>query len=328
VRTATLTVILLLSGAAAATAQPPGLPPGGPGSPVPPGPALVGVPSAGFTVSGLPVAPKDASRATITQLTAGASCYGQPDGFTVVEVDPDSLAAIKAEQALQQSGLVDPASRVGSSYVAPSTFVNGNWSSNGTTANVTLSVVDKAGKEIMRETATGPEASLLDLNAQAAKRLGARLCCQDKPAAALKPAATIDIDANYDIANAGCPLNRQTVTGRLQLSLSGGRYSGGGTSELKSDSECAGGVFMHMRCTVTERVTGAPRRAIPDCDTGSLNVDVSADMSCVTTDNLGTHPFQMTSPYSYALKLQDGYVLSYSLAPGLSGYYKLTLHLK
>ena len=302
----------------------------------PAGTGLLGVPSAGFTVSGLPLTGQDVARTVTTDVSSASPCYNQRDGFVIVATDPADVAKIKAEIDLSQSRSADPATRMTSQYVPPDTFVNGSWSSDGTTATVNLRVVDGKGTELMSSSASGPADSILDLNAKASRDLASRLCCKGKTFN-YAPSVSIDIDGDYDIPHPTCPLDHQGAKGRISLSLepvaSGPRgaviYAGEGTTQFKSDSECQQGVFMHITCAIKDHAKAtAAARAFPACDGGALQLEVTSDMNCTTVDNLGTHPWTMTVPASYPFKFEDGYVLNYPMAPQLVGHYRLVIHLK
>jgi len=297
---------------------------------------LLGVPSAGFTVTGLPLSGQDVARAVTSDLSSGSPCYNRRDGFVIVATDPADVAKIKGEINLSQSSAADPSTRLTNQYVPPDTFVNGSWSSNGTSATVTLRVVDATGHEVMSSSATGPVDSVLNLNAKAASDLGSRLCCKGKTLSYAR-SASIEIDAEYDIPHPMCSLDHQSVKGRITLSLdpaaSGPRgtvsYAGDGTTAFKSDSECQEGAFMHIKCAIRDHAKStAAARAFPACDGGTMQLEVTSDMDCTTVDNMGTHPWTLTAPASYPLKFQDGYVLNFPLAPQLVGYYRLVVHLK
>jgi hypothetical protein len=136
----------------------------------------IGVQRTAFTIKGLDLSSKAIASTVITDLTRGASCYGEDGGFVLVETDPEVLAIRKAEIDLSNSPGADPSTRMTNRYVAPSRSVTGSWSSDGTSVTVTLRVVDAQGRELQSSSATGPLSQLLDMNSRVASALAAALC--------------------------------------------------------------------------------------------------------------------------------------------------------
>ena len=141
------------------------------------GPMRIGVPADLFTVTGLDVSPRNVAAVVTTDLSNSADCYGEGDGFVIVETDPRVLELIRAEIELSNSIYGDPATRMTSRYVAPTHSVGGSWSSDGTTLTVTLRLVDAQGKQLFSKSATGPVSQFSEINARAAKALAAAISC-------------------------------------------------------------------------------------------------------------------------------------------------------
>ena len=141
------------------------------------GPMRIGVPADLFTVTGLDVSPRNVAAVVITDLGNSAACYGEGDGFVIVETDPRVLELIRAEIELSNSIYGDPATRITNRYVAPTHSVGGSWSSDGTTLTVTLRLVDAQGKQLFSKSATGPVSQFSEINARAAKALAAAISC-------------------------------------------------------------------------------------------------------------------------------------------------------
>ena len=135
----------------------------------------VGAPSNGFKVTGLDIKGAGVAAVVTTDLTH-ASCYDKPGGFSVVETDPDKLAAIKAEIDLSNSPGADPSTRLTNRYTPPNKFVSGGWSSDGTTLTVTLQLTDAQGRVLLGRSGSGPVKDFSDVSAKVTKDLTDAMC--------------------------------------------------------------------------------------------------------------------------------------------------------
>ncbi len=304
-------------------------------APSPPvGIGRVGVPSSGFTIDGLDQQAAGIASMVTTDM-GGAPCYDEEGGFVVVETDPDILGAIQAEIDLSNSTWADPATRLQNLYVPPTYFVNGSLSSDGATLTVTYRLVDSQGNELLSQSGTGPADNPFGLHTQVAKELANAMCCGKSQKVKCAKTGSIDIDEDYDIPNPECPTNHQSYQGNIKLSLNPAltdpqnacEYSGEGTSQFKSDSDCTSGVFLHVTCTIAETVVGKVLKPVfPSC--GSFVVDFTEVWNCTSVDNVGTQTSTYPGAFTEILQYKDGYVLDIPLHPSLVGHARFILHLK
>ena len=295
--------------------------------------ALVGVPSSGFAVEGIDLTPRDVTRMLTTDL-AQVPCYNEAGGFVAVVTDPEDLAIVQAEIDFSNSSSADPSTRLQNLYVPPSYSVNGSWSSDGTTLTVTYRLVDSQGTELQSRSGTGSPDDFLDVHSKVAKELTNALCCKSKKVKCAKT-GSIDIDEDYDIPDPDCPRNHQSYQGNIKFTLNpvvtdpenACEYSGGGTSQFKSDSDCVEGVFLHVTCTIAESIVGrVPKPVFPSC--GPLVVDFEGVWNCTSVDNLGTQTSTFSGTFSETFQYKNGYVLELPLDPSLVGHARFILHLK
>lgn len=135
--------------------------------------------------------------------------------------------------------------------------------------------------------------NLFDIHAQVAKDLVNAMCCGKSQKVRCAKTASIDIDYDYDILHPDCPTSHQSYQGTIKLTLNPSaadlqnacEYSGGGTSEFKSDSVCEE-AFIHTTCTVAETVAARVRKpAFPLCS--SFVADFTEVWDCTSVDNAG-----------------------------------------
>lgn len=298
-----------------------------------PGVGLVGVPTSGFTITGLDLHPASIPPMLTTDLS-GAPCYDKDGGFVVVETDPRALAAIQAEIDLSNSEWADPATRLENHYVPPDYFINGSLSSDGTNLTVTYRLVDSEGNELASKTGTGPADDFFNIHAQVAKDLVSAMCCGKSQKVRCAKTGSIDIDFDYDILHPDCPPSHQSVQGTNKLTLNSSvtdpqnacEYSGAGTSHFQSDSACEE-AFIHTTCTIAETVVGRVLKPVfPLCN--SFVVDFTQLWDCVSVDNAGTQVWSGPGTFTEFFQYKDGYVLDIPRDPALVGHTRFILHLK
>lgn len=136
---------------------------------------IVGLPSSGFKVKGLDISGRDVAGMLYTDL-GHASCYDKPDGFYVVETDPDKLKILQDEIDRSNSKGFDPSTRMKNRYVPPNKLVSGTWYSDGKNLTVTLLLKDSHGKTLLSKSGSGPAKDFFDISSKVGKELADAMC--------------------------------------------------------------------------------------------------------------------------------------------------------
>ena len=110
-----------------------------------------------------------------TAAQATAACYGQPDGFVLLETGREFFAARDREIALCQSGAADPSTCFDANgYQPPNAAIGGTFVSDGTSWTIALAFTDENGRTDVTTSAGGDYDGFVALLEQAGARAGAQ----------------------------------------------------------------------------------------------------------------------------------------------------------
>lgn len=144
--------------------------------------ATVGVPLDGIKLSGAD-AEAWMRRAQVqlleTALVQNSACYLEPNGFVLIALDPDVLAARQREFSLCSSGRADPATCVSDRFVPPSQLITGSLFVEGNEAVLTLQLSAGNGLPLIEVSAAGSLRSIQeweDLTITVQEQLSDVLC--------------------------------------------------------------------------------------------------------------------------------------------------------